>query len=120
MLGGVYDSCPGPLYNHFPFRNKSVHTITSYDNPEFIKFTLLSIYFTYFQYTEAKKSLLRSIFNGLSMIPKTTKNYFKYDAAKHWPGPYLGRIVLVLAFFGVYYPKSTSIFSTNLSCLDDF
>ena len=90
MIGAIFDSCPGPL-STVPYITQRFDKTSAYDNPIFFPFTLLPFTYGYFHHTISKKSLSESIHKGLTMLPVSFWNYFKFGGAKHWPGVYLTR-----------------------------
>ena len=101
MIGGVFDSCPGPLslvpYNDLSakcpwlkFNGRMFGSISvQHDTPLFFPFFMLPATYGYFRFTEDKKSIPRAICDAFGILPVSFKNYFKYDGAKEWAGPYL-------------------------------
>ena len=90
MIGAIFDSCPGPL-STVPYITQRFDKTSAYDIPFFFPFTLLPFTYGYFHHTISKKSLSESIHKGLTMLPVSFWNYFKFGGAKHWPGVYLTR-----------------------------
>lgn len=89
LIGGILDSCPGPL-SFIPYLaqylglEKSIHA----DTPLLFPWKLPLVY-GYFQFTEEKRSILVSIFKGFSMILPSFMNYFKYERSLEWAGNYM-------------------------------
>ena len=104
LIGGVFDSCPGPL-SILPYYDPNAKCPwlrigakimkflniknAQHDVPVFYPFLMQPATYGYFQFTEAKRSIPVAIMKCFGILPVSFWNYFKYDKAYEWAGPYL-------------------------------